>query len=61
MMASQGYEIIIHDLDIMGSNPGRVELEVQCISAYIVFEPKPTIYTCHLWKIALYEKDNHVF
>ena len=33
----------VHDLNVMGLNPGRVELGMPCTSVQVVFKPKISI------------------
>ena len=38
--APQGHEMYCHDLEVMGLNPGWVELQVHSTSVQVVLEPK---------------------
>ena len=40
MGSSQSHKIYNHDLEVMGSNPGWVQLEVRSISVKVILEPK---------------------
>ena len=41
--ASQWHEMFCYDLEVMSSNPGRVELKVHSISVLSVLEPQKTV------------------